>query len=56
MTGADVLKLRRKLNMTQQQMADEIGSARETVAMWETSKTRKISNLAKRALARLADK
>jgi DNA-binding transcriptional regulator YiaG len=30
------IALRRKLNLTQQQLADRIGAYRETVAKWET--------------------
>ena len=41
--------------MTQQELADRLGVDRVTVARWETS-TKHPSNLARRELARLANK
>jgi len=53
MEANEILELRKKLKMTQQQLADAIGIDRVTVARWETGK-KKPSNLAKAQLARLA--
>jgi DNA-binding transcriptional regulator YiaG len=36
MTPKQILKLRKDLGLTQQQLADRIGAARESVARWET--------------------
>ena len=52
MTGAEIKELRKKLEMTQQQLADELGVHQVTVALWETNQKRP-SNLAKRQLERL---
>ena len=38
MTGKQILKLRRDLGITQQQLADAIGAQRETVARWEAGR------------------
>jgi len=35
MRAREVLALRKALNLTQQQLADKIGSQRHTVARWE---------------------
>ena len=53
MEGKEIIELRKKLKMTQQELADAIGVDRVTVARWEASNKRP-SNLAKRQLARLA--
>ena len=53
MEAKEIIKLRKKHKMTQQQLADAIGVDRVTVARWETGQKRP-SNLAKRQLARLA--
>ena len=53
MAGQEIKKLRKRLGMTQQELADKIGVDRVTVARWETEQ-KKPSNLAKRQLARLA--
>ena len=53
MTDKEIIELRKRLKMTQQQFADAIGVDRVTVARWETGQ-KKPSNLAKRQLARLA--
>jgi len=53
MTAKEIIELRKKLKMTQQELADAIGVDRVTVARWETAQKRP-SNLAKRQLARLA--
>lgn len=52
MTGIEIKELRRKLKMTQQQLADVLGVHRVTVAEWEINH-KKPSNLAKRQLNRL---
>jgi len=52
MTGTEIKELRKKLKMTQQQLADKLGVHRVTVAEWEASRKRP-SNLAKRQLNRL---
>jgi DNA-binding transcriptional regulator YiaG len=36
MTPKQILKLRKDLGLTQQQLAERIGAARESVARWET--------------------
>jgi len=53
MEANEIIEFRKKLKMTQQELADAIGVDRVTVARWETSK-KKPSKLAKRQLARLA--
>jgi DNA-binding transcriptional regulator YiaG len=35
MTPREIKKLRKDLGITQQQLADQIGAARESVARWE---------------------
>ena len=52
MTGIEIKELRKKLKMTQQQLADKLGVHRVTVAEWETNHKRP-SNLAERQLERL---
>lgn len=52
MTGPEIKELRKKLKMTQQELADKLGVHRVTVAEWELNHKRP-SNLAKRQLARL---
>ena len=52
MIGLDIKELRKKLKMTQQQLADKLGVHRVTVAEWEADRKRP-SNLAKRQLNRL---
>ena len=54
MTGLEIKKLRAKLKMTQQALADALGVHRVTVAEWEINHKRP-SNLAKRQLTRLAN-
>lgn len=54
MTGPEIKELRKKLKMTQQEFADELGVHQVTVALWETNHKRP-SNLAKRQLARLVN-
>ncbi len=53
MNGDGIKELRKRLNLTQQELANKIGVDRVTVARWETGQ-KKPSNLAKRQLARLA--
>ena len=53
MNGDGIKELRKKLGLTQQELADKIGVARVTIARWETGQ-KKPSNLAKRQLVRLA--
>jgi len=52
MTGSEIKELRKKLNLTQQQLADKVGVTRVTVARWE-AEAKRPSNLAKRELQRL---
>ena len=52
MTGPEIKELRKRLKLTQQQLADKLGVHRVTVAEWETNHKRP-SNLAKRQLERL---
>ena len=52
MTGLEIKELRKKLQMTQQQLADKLGVHRVTVAEWEANRKRP-SNLARRQLNRL---
>ncbi len=52
MTGTEIKELRKKLKMTQQELADKLGVHRVTVAEWEGNNKRP-SNLAKRQLERL---
>ena len=52
MTGIEIKELRKKLKMTQQQLANKLGVHRVTVAEWEAGRKRP-SNLAKRQLNRL---
>jgi len=54
MEAKEIIELRKKLEMTQQEFADKIGVDRVTVARWETNNKRP-SKLAKRQLARLAE-
>lgn len=54
MIGSEIKELRKKLKLTQQQLADKLGVHRVTVAEWEINHKRP-SNLAKRGLARLAN-
>lgn len=51
-TAQEIKKLRKKLGITQQELADQIGVDRVTVARWETEQKRP-SQLARRQLARL---
>jgi putative transcriptional regulator len=51
----EIKELRKKLNMTQQELADKLGVAPFTVRRWESGKARP-SPLAKRQLARLERK
>lgn len=55
MTGTDILKLRKKLNWTQQQLADELYVTREAVAYWESGKHQP-NRRSRRGLALLAGK
>ncbi|MCK5235890.1 MAG: helix-turn-helix domain-containing protein [Deltaproteobacteria bacterium] len=55
MTADEIVGLRKKLKMTQQELANALGVDRVTVARWETGRGRP-SNLARRQLARLANK
>ena len=50
----EIKELRKKLNMTQQELANAVGVDRVTVARWEAGDKRP-SNLARRQLARLAN-
>ena len=52
MDNQDIKGLRKKLGMTQQELADKIGVDRVTVARWEAGE-KKPSNLARRQLQRL---
>lgn len=52
MTAKEIKELRKKLKLTQQELADKIGVDRVTVARWENGNKRP-SNLAERQLARL---
>ena len=52
MTGTDIQQLRKKLKLTQQELADKLGVSRATVNRWEIGHKRP-SNLALRQLARL---
>ena len=54
MTGKEIKELRKKLKMTQQELADELGVARITVVRWEAEQKHP-SRLAKRRLARVAN-
>ena len=51
-TAKEIKELRKKLGITQQELADRIGVDRVTVARWETEQKRP-SQLARRQLARL---
>jgi len=51
-TGLEIRELRKKLKITQQQLADKLGVHRVTVAEWEAGRKRP-SNLARRQLNRL---
>ena len=53
MTDNEIKELRKRLNMTQQELANAVGVDRVTVARWEAGQ-KKPSNLARRQLARLA--
>ena len=53
MTANEVKELRKRLNMTQQELASAIGVDRCTVQRWEAG-LKKPSNMAKKHLARLA--
>lgn len=55
MDGADVKKLRKRLVLTQEEFAHEIGVTFATVNRWENSKS-KPSRLALRILAVLVEK
>ncbi len=55
MKAEDIKKLRAKLHLTQQAMADKLGVARSTVARWEAGDKRP-SQLAIRQLNRLKRK
>jgi len=49
LNSQDIKELRKRLNLTQQQLADRIGVDRITVIRWEAGQ-RKPSNLAQREL------
>ena len=53
MTSNEIKELRKRLNMTQQELANAVGVDRVTIARWEAGQ-KKPSNLARRQLARLA--
>ena len=53
MANNEIKELRKRLNMTQQELANAVGVDRVTVARWEAGQ-KKPSNLARRQLARLA--
>ncbi len=55
MTGKEIKELRKKLNLTQQELADKVGVDRVTVARWENG-SKHPSNLARRQLTRLERK
>jgi DNA-binding transcriptional regulator YiaG len=55
MENQDIKQLRKKLELTQQELADLIGVNRITVHRWECGK-KKPSNLARRQLQRLQEK
>jgi len=55
MTGKEIKQLRKKLGMTQQELADRLGIVRITIIRWEAD-SKKPSSLARRELARLANK
>jgi len=55
MTADEIKELRKKLRLTQTELADKLGVGRATIARWEVG-TGKPSNLAKRQLARLVAK
>ena len=52
MTGQEIKALRKKLKMTQTELANALGVHRVTVAEWEGNR-KKPSNLARRQLNRL---
>ena len=52
MTGTEIQVLRKKLKLTQQELADKLGVHRVTIAEWEADHKHP-SNLALRQLARL---
>lgn len=54
MTGLEIKELRKRLKVTQQELADKLGVHRVTVAEWEGN-NKHPSNLAKRQLARLVN-
>ena len=54
-TAIAIKELRKRLGLTQQQLADNLGIHRVTVVMWESNHKRP-SNLAQRQLTRLANK
>ena len=49
----EIKELRKRLGMTQQELANAVGVDRVTIARWEAGQ-KKPSNLARRQLARLA--
>ena len=53
MTSNEIKELRKRLGMTQQELANAVGVDRVTIARWEAGQ-KKPSNLATRQLARLA--
>ena len=53
MPNNEIKELRKRLNMTQQELANAVGVDRVTIARWEAGQ-KKPSNLARRQLARLA--
>ncbi len=53
MTGEEIKKIRKSLNLTQEEFAHQLGVTLSTVNRWETKKTR-ASRLAKREIMRLA--
>lgn len=53
--GHDIKDLRERLNLSQQELADKLGVAKDTVSRWEVGKQR-ASQLAQRQLRRLHSK
>lgn len=55
MTGKEIKQLRKKLKMTQEELAERLGVVRITIIRWEAD-SKKTSSRARRELARLANK
>lgn len=53
MTSEEIKQLRKRLNMTQEELANKLGVSRQTVYHWEKNQKRP-SRLAKKQLARLS--